>query len=197
MPLSTDLHSAAFVVDRIPRQVWDALAVPPLGAAISLPGFDDDAKVLERDPERLLRCRDRSGTEQLLRFEPVTAAGWPTRVTLSQPVGASTPEVWRIRVANLQLFLEREIDLAGSHVAAEPMGFNEVGFGLEVVEIEASSRLARCGLETGDVMLTLAGVRTLAADVGRAVLEASTTRSVAVTWARGTELHEGEVPTGS
>lgn len=184
---------ATFVVDRIPRQVWDALAVPAVGETFVLPGFSAQTLVLERDPERLLRGRDPGGAERLVRLEPVTAAGWPTRVAVSQPADRCTPEVWQLCVADLQLFLEREIDLAAQYTAVEAAELREVGFGLEVVAIEASSRLGRAGLAPGDVILTFGGVRTLNRDAALALLQASSGASVAVTWARGQALHEGEV----
>ena len=114
-------------------EAWRRCRLPAATAAdrCRVPGFPSvdgepgcAAAVLECVPQKLLRCRKLdtpcAGTEIAIRLEPANAAGWPTRVTLSQHgFGGVLPrevlEVhWRHIAADFLLYLEREITVPGT-----------------------------------------------------------------------------------
>ena len=187
---------AAFVVDRIPRQVWDALELPARGESATCAGLPGQFVVRDRDPERLVTFGDPDGGELALRFEPVTAAGWPTRVSVTASAHWGAAAQWHEHIANLQLFLTSGVVCpTGPRQTAGRFTLREVGFGVEVVDLAEASVLARCGLEGGDVVLIVNAVRVLSADAVRAVIAAARGR-VSLAWVRAGTLMRGEVGPG-
>ena len=154
--MTAEMLTETFVVDRLPRQVWDALELPPeTGCVTHVPALGGEVTLLERDPERLVRfaCAD-PPCEIQLRFEPVTAAGWPTRVVAgSTQASASGPERedraerWRLYVAELQLWLAHEVTANASGASALGLAAEDVGYGLRVSAVAVASPFVGAGLQ--------------------------------------------------
>ncbi len=200
--MTAELLTETFVVDRLPRQVWDALELPPeTGCVTHIPALGGEVTLLERDPERLVRfaCAD-PPCEIQLRFEPVTAAGWPTRVVAgSTQASASGPERedraerWRLYVAELQLWFAHEVTANASGASALGLAAEDVGYGLRVSAVAVASPFVGAGLQDGDVLLAVHGVRVLTREALRGVLMGCAGNPVEIVWTRGTLLMSARV----
>ncbi len=192
------MFTATFVVDRLPRQVWDALELPVQSEGpVYVEALDGEVILYERDPERLVRygLKGNSALSVQLRFEPVTAAGWPTRVVvdvqtadLAAPAAEAAAWRWRHFTADLQLWLTHGVRAPRLDRLESGVAVSETGFGLEIVEVAASSPFAACGLESGDTLIAVRGVRVLTRDALRAVLARDSEVPGEVVWVRGGEL---------
>jgi predicted metalloprotease with PDZ domain len=128
------------------------------------------------DPGRLLRVRKDeqpcAGTEIAVRLEH---AGSGTRVTVVQSgFGPWLPDViemfgmvWNMIVADLKLYIERGITLK-THLFSEPQPTANLGCSLEdnltglvVVTVNDDGFAARAGIQQGDLLVNLNGVRLL------------------------------------
>ena len=200
--MTAELLTETFVVDRLPRQVWDALELPPeTGCVTHVPALGGVVTLLVRDPERLVRfaCAD-PPCEIQLRFEPVTAAGWPTRVVAgSTQASASGPERedraerWRLYVAELQLWLAHEVTANASGASALGLAAEDVGYGVRVSAVAVASPFVGAGLQDGDVLLAVHGVRVLTREALRGVLMGCAGNPVEIVWTRGTLLMSARV----
>lgn len=210
--MSKEELTASFIVDKIPRHVWEALRLPgATGEHCRLPGFPDsdeqpgaEAIVRKSDPERLLHCRKAAapfaGSEIVIRLEPVNAAGYPTRVTLSQSGFGVTPEEvwavmqahWRQIVADFQLYVVDQV-LAPLMRWGPDLGVltRETQTGLAVAAVTDGGCAARCGLETGDLILSVCGVRIC--DTGQLCSVMAMThpgQEVSICWVRAAALYK-------
>ena len=109
-----------------------------------------------------------AGSTVAIEVGPANAAGWPTRVTLTQsdlpPPMAAMPDAvqahWRQIVADFQLYLEREVALPpaawgpdfGANAKTTPLG-------LELESVATGGFAERCGMRAGDLLVSLRGVR--------------------------------------
>lgn len=180
-----DGFKTSFVVDLAPEQVWDAVARPAPESARSsggesdrlhLPGFEAWCVPLEVDAGRVLRVRKDEepckGTEIVVVLE---AEGSGTRITVSQSgFGPWLPAVletfrvvWNLIVADLALYVERQISL-NTHLFGAPAPRISLGIqtqdqlaGLLVTQVEGGGFGERAGIEPGDLLLALNNVRVL------------------------------------
>jgi hypothetical protein len=171
------------VVELAPAEVWDALTRRVLEEDgvqhYVLPGFPSLAPLampgarctpLEVEEERLLRVRKDhhpcEGTEIAVRLE---RAGTGTRVTVVQSgfgafldmVGRDTVFAHGHQIANdLRLYIERGVTVAGTSwgpfLGANP---KQTPIGLEIESVQPASFAERVGLQPGDLLLTLRGIR--------------------------------------
>ena len=179
----------------------DGCRIPGFPSVDGKPGCA--ASVLEREGQKRLRCRKLdppcAGTEIDIRLEPANAAGWPTRVTLSQRGfgGVLPPEVlevhWRQIAADFLLYLEREITVPGTAWGiALDADVRRTPTGLEVVHVAESGLAARCGLRTGDLLLTVGPIRVHdLAQLWTVLALLPADREPSLGWARGREWMEG------
>ena len=196
----------------VPRaEVWRRCRLP--GAAepdrCRLPGFPSvdgapgcAARILEQTPQQVLRCRKLdlpcAGTEIVIRLAPANAAGWPTRVTVSQQgfggvLRRDVLEVhWRQIVADFRLYLEREVTVPGT-----PWGVSldaevhETPTGLEITEVADGGLAGRCGLCAGDLLLTVGPIRVHGlAQLWTVLALLPADREIRIGWARGADWME-------
>lgn len=222
----SDEFEATFVVDLAPEEVWQSLVdrtVP--GDAGSegtvhyvLPGFPSfeplpipgaRCTVIEEDPGRLLRVKKDHhpclGTEIGITLEHAESG---TRVTIVQSgfgafldfAGRDTVFGHGQQIVNdLQLYLERGLIVPGTawgvNLGAVP---KRTPVGLEIGRVDDGSFGQRAGLETGDLLLTIGGIRIHGIEQLATVLALIDPASkIDITWARGREAMEGSaVPQG-
>ena len=178
-----DDFEATFVVDVDVNAVWKALARPadPAGdgtrqyliAGFPAYGHNHDPGALgteiEAVPGQLLRVRKVempcAGTEIAVTLESVEGG---TRVTVVQ----SGFDTWFQRhrgirdshghqiVSDLRLFIERGVVAPGTNWGTSiGIDHEETGTGCEVLHVSDDSLAARAGVATGDLLLSVAGVR--------------------------------------
>jgi len=178
-----DDFEATFVVEMAPREVWEAITrrvVEADGARhYVLPGFPSlppldvpgaSCTPIEVEEGRLLRVRKDhqpcAGTEIAVRLEQ---AGTGTRVTVVQSgfgpfldfAGRDTVFGHGQQIVNdLRLYLERGVTVPGTawgrFLGATP---KQTAVGLEIEAIQPGAFAERAGLEVGDLLLTLRGIR--------------------------------------
>ncbi|MDE0691701.1 MAG: hypothetical protein OXI55_05585 [Gammaproteobacteria bacterium] len=204
-----DELTEVFNVERPLHEVWEACRLQDEGGNCRIPAFPSPggdgcaATVLESRPQRLLRARKDdmpcAGTEIEIRMEPATAAGWPTRVTLRQssfpPAFVAAPEVFdahfRQIAANFHLYLERGIRMDAGVPADFGASLVQTALGLELRAVTDGGLADACGMATGDLLLTVGGVRIHNIGELWVVLAARSEPALTVTWARGPERMEG------
>ncbi len=203
-----DRVEAVFNVDRPQHQVWEACRLPsdaehPLCRLPAFPSLDGKtgcaATVLEMRPQQFLRlykddepCK---GTEIGIQVDPATAAGWPTRVTLWQsgfgPWFEAARDVfethWRQIAANFELYVSRGITVPGTIFGDFGATVSATPTGLELAAIDAGGFAARCGMATGDLLLTVGPIRIHSIEqLWTAMALLPSDAEIPATWARGT-----------
>ncbi len=177
-----DGFEATFVVELDIDQVWEALAsrthekdgevhyvMPgfPSFAPLKLAGAS--AAPVEIEPGRLLRVRKDdepcAGTEIAVTLE---AADTGTRVTIVQSgFGPWLEQLrdtfeahWTQIVADFRLYIERGLTVPGT-VWGVSLGAQtkQTGSGLEIVAVDANGFGQSAGMQPGDLLLTLRGLR--------------------------------------
>lgn len=215
-----DGFEATFVVDLMPDEVWDALTrrtapgdsdgagevhyvLPGFPSFTSLPAEGARCTPVEIDAGRLLRVRKDhepcAGTEIAVRLEQAETG---TRVTVVQ--SGFGPWLDRVRdtfhthwlqiVADLRLYLERGLTVPGTAWGVS-LGAQtrHTPVGLEVLAVDPGGFGESAGLQPGDLLLTLRGIRVHDTQQLWTVLALSEIGSSAdVTWARGRERMRGK-----
>lgn len=213
----SDDFEATFVVEIAPREVWEALTRRVVEAEgqrhYVLPGFPSLVPLdlpgarctpLEVEDERLLRVRKDhhpcQGTEIAVRLEQ---AGTGTRVTVVQSgfgafldiVGRDTVFAHGQQIVNdLRLYLERGITVPGTawgrSLGAVP---RQTPVGLEIARVEPGGFAANAGLEPGDLLLTLRGIRLHdIQQLGTVLALTDVGATGEVSWLRGRDVMEGK-----
>ena len=176
----TDGFDAAFDIARPVHAVWEACRLPgdaePSTCRIpAFPSFDGQpgctATIIDLEPQRLLRLRKDdepcAGTEIEIRIGPATAGGWPTRVSIRQSgfapqflaLGDIVEAHWRHIVADFRLYLTHEVAVPGTvwgDFGATP---RQTPIGLELGELAVGGFASRCGMQSGDLLLTIGDIR--------------------------------------
>lgn len=174
--------SASFIIDRIPRQVWEqshTILTPQKTCRIPvLPDYEDNlgskGTIIESDPERLLVALKDSepfpGTEISIRLEPINASGWPTQVTITQNQTDSSSDLrestnrflWKEFLLNYQLYLERNIICPPyKRLSTLGLSFDETPLGLVVTRVAQKTFAANCGIQIQDLLISIQGERVL------------------------------------
>ena len=215
-----DDFEATFVVDLAPEEVWETLTERTLEGATPdevhyvLPGFPSlralpipgaSCTAIEAEAGRLLRVQKDdhpcAGTEIAVRLEQAETG---TRVTIVQSgfgpfldiVGRDTVFSHGHQIVrDLRLYLERRITVPGSvwgvNLAAKP---RETPVGLEILSVDEGGPAACAGLEAGDLLLTLRGIRLHDIQQLATVLALTEPGSDAeISWARGREPMSGKI----
>ncbi len=180
-----DEFEATFVVEMAPGAVWKALTertLPGEGGAdvrYVLAGFPSlvpldvpgaSCTPLEVEAERLLRVRKDhepcAGTEIAVRLEQEETG---TRITVVQSgfgafldiVGRDTVFGHGEQIVNdLRLYIERGITVPGTAWGAFLGAMTrQTGVGLEIGSIQPGGFAEKAGLQAGDLLLTLGGIR--------------------------------------
>lgn len=211
-----DGFSATFNIDKLPRHVWESMRLPGADDAhCRIPGFPSIGAdpnepgclvcVLETDPERLLRCRKEdmpcAGTEIVIRLDPANASGWPTLVSISQtgfgPMLDTMRDVfethWHQIVADFRLYLERQVIAPGTAWGADLGALSvQTPIGLELTQVTNDAFADRCGMQTGDLLLTLNGIRIHdIAQLWTVLALAEPGTQTHASWVRGDQAIEG------
>ena len=169
-----------FHVEQPLSTVWRRLSIGENDATTcripGFPSFDGGdgcrATVLCRQPQRQLivvkEDQPCAGSKIRIDIGPANAGGWPTRVTVAQselpaPMAAMPDAVyahWQRIVADFRLYLEREV-IAPAAAWGPDFGATteQTPTGLLLAEVAPNGFAARCGMTTGDLLLTLRGVR--------------------------------------
>ena len=197
---------SVFDIERPLHAVWEACRLPAddAGPACRIPGFPSldgqpgcAATVIDLKPQQLLRVRKDdepcAGTEIAILISPATAGGWPTRVSVRQSGFASwllaagdvVEAHWRHIVADFHLYLAHEVTVPGTVWGDIGAALRQTPIGLEVADTVDGGLASRCGMQTGDLLLTIAGIRIHTIEqlwTVMALLEPG--RETAITWAR-------------
>ncbi len=216
----SDEFEATFVVDLAPGDVWEALAnrviagEPPDEGAVHyvLPGFPSFAvlpiagarcTLVEQDPGRLLRVKKDhepcAGTEIAVRLEH---AGSGTRVTIVQSGFGPFLEIagrdtvfghGHQIVTDFRLYLERGLTVPGTvwgaNLGARP---TQTPTGLLIDAVHPGGFGERVGLEAGDLLLTIHGIRIHDIQQLMTVLALiDPAKKTEISWARGRESMVG------
>ena len=148
-----------------------------------------------------------AGTRVDIEIGPANASGWPTRVSLAQsgfeaPL-ADLPDFlnthWRRIVADFRLYVERGVTTSPTAWRASIGATTcETPTGLAVMDVVPEGFAYRCGLQKGDVLITVADVRILdTAQLWTVLAMLSPGDSVKATWVRdGTVLETENVLSG-
>lgn len=200
------VFEGVFDVERPLHAVWEACRLPTDNAppACRIPGFPSldgqpgcAATVIDSAPQQMLRVRKDdepcAGTEIAIHLSPATAGGWPTRVSVRQSGFASwllaTGDVveahWRHIVADFHLYLVHEVTVPGTVWGEIGAALKQTAIGLELGDLVDSGLAARCGMHSGDVLLTIAGIRIHTIEQLWTVLAlVDSRRETAIVWAR-------------
>lgn len=215
-----DGFEATFVVELAADEVWEALAKRAVDGGRDsrddvhyvLPGFPSFEPIpmagascspVEIEPGRLLRVRKDhepcAGTEIAVTLEQ---EGTGTRITVVQSgFGAWLDRLrdtahahWVQIVADLHLYLERGITVPGT-VWGASLGaeWRRTPVGLEILRLDPGGFGESAGLETGDLLLTVRGIRvhdTQQLWTILALCEPGT--DAEITWARGRQPMRGK-----
>ena len=168
-----------FNVEQPLSTVWRRLSSGEDDASCRIPGFPSfdgrggcRATVLCRQPQRQLivvkEDQPCAGSKIRIEVGPANASGWPTRVTVAQselptPMVAMPDAVyahWQRIVADFRLYLEREV-IAPLGPWGPELGATteQTPTGLLLAEVAPGGFAACCGMISGDLLLTLRGVR--------------------------------------
>ena len=215
-----DGFEATFVVELAPDEVWEQIArrqveMKEQGATAEeyvLPGFPSlvpdvmpgaRCSVLEVEPGRLLRVRKAvdpcAGTEIAVTLE---AADTGTRVTIVQSgFGPWLDKVrdifgthWNQIVADFRLYLERGLTVPGTIWGAS-LGAptRQTPVGLEIIAVNQGEFGERAGMQRGDLLITLRGIRVHDTQQMWTILALTEKGSSAeASWARGRELMKAQ-----
>ena len=197
---------SAFDVERPLHAVWEACRLPTNDPppACRIPGFPSldgqpgcAATVIDSAPQQLLRARKNdepcAGTEIVIHVSPATAGGWPTRVSVRQSGFASwllaagdvVEAHWRHIVADFHLYLAHEVTVPGTVWGEIGAGLRQTPIGLELAHLTDGGLAAGCGMLTGDVLLTIAGIRIHTIEQMWTVLAlVDSRRETAIAWVR-------------
>lgn len=198
---------SVFDVERPLHAVWEAcrLATDDAPPACRIPGFPSldgqpgcAATVIDSAPQQLLRVRKDdepcAGTEIAIHVSPATAGGWPTRVSVRQSgfapwllaAGDVVEAHWRHIVADFHLYLVHEVTVPGTVWGEIGAGVQQTPIGLELADLTADGLAARCDMQAGDVLLTIAGIRIHTIEQLWTVLAlVDSRRETSVAWVRG------------
>ena len=210
-----DGFEATFVVELETDQVWEALAsrternpetddevhyvlpgFPSFGGQQKVPGAS--CSLVEIEAGRLLRVRKDdhpcAGTEIAVTLEAVATG---TRVTIVQSgfgpwlnkVRDTFGAHWTQIVADFRLYLERGVSVPGTAWGAS-LGAEtrETSTGLEIVDVASGGFGESAGMQPGDLLLTLRGIRVHDTQQLWTILALSEKgTSAETTWARGRE----------
>ena len=205
-----------FVVEAAPEEVWEALTERTVEAAegdsathyvlAGFPSFEPlpvpgaSCTALEVEPERLLRVRKDhqpcQGTEIAIQLEQAETG---TRITLVQSgfgdflkiVGRDVVFGHGYQIArDLQLYLERRV-IAPPSSFGRSLGLTpgQLPYGVEVHQVSPEGFAATHGIQRGDLLLSVAGIRLH--DIQQLNTVTSLIQPGAdteVTWVRGREL---------
>jgi hypothetical protein len=219
--MKDDEFEATFVVDLAPVEVWETLTARTLEASAEgdgevhyvLPGFPSfeplpipgaSCTLVEMESERLLRVKKDhhpcAGTEIVVQLEQAETG---TRVTVVQSgfgpfldfAGRDTVfgHGYQI-VRDFQLFIERGLVVPGTVWGAN-LGArtDQAPVGLEVVRVDAGGFAEEAGMQVGDLLLTLRGIRLHDIEQLATVLALTDVGSAAeVSFARGREMIFGK-----
>ena len=203
-----------FHIEQPLATVWARLRLgeAPLavGSPCRIPGFPSfdgepgcAATVVAMQPQRSLIAKKAdqpcAGSSIAIEVGPATAAGWPTRVTLAQsdlpPQMAAVPDAvqahWRQIVADFRLYLEREVALPPAAWGSD-FGANAktTSLGLELEAVVPSGFAERCGMQAGDLLVSLRGVRVRdLAQLWTVLALSSPGETIAAAWVRGGLRH--------
>lgn len=176
----TQAFAATFEVERPLHAVWQACRLPtdvepPACRIPAFPSFDGNpgcaATVLTSEPQQQLRVRKDdepcAGTEIEIRVGPATAGGWPTRVSVRQSgfapwllaAGDAVEAHWRHIVADFHLYLVHEVTVPDTVWGEIGAALRQTPIGLELADLTDGGLAARCDMQPGDVLLTIAGIR--------------------------------------
>lgn len=208
-----DGFERSFVVDVDPQAVWDAIAQPTEPKAdgtaqYDIPGLEAVCSAVEVDPGKLLRMKKEEepcmGTEVIIALED---AGSGTRVTVVQSgFGPWLPDViemfgyvWNMILADLKLFIETGVrikthlfDPASMPTVSLGCGTQDHFTGLIATQVEKAGFCQRVGVEEGDLLVSLNGVRLLNSMLLQNLLKmASAGTEFELTWVRAGELKSG------
>jgi hypothetical protein len=216
-----DDFEATFVVDLAPDEVWEALTRRTVDGddATSgekhyvLPGFPSfpplsvvgaSCTTIEEEAGRLLRVKKDhhpcAGTEIAVRLEQAATG---TRVTVVQSgfgpfldiVGRDTVFSHGSQIiADFRLYLERGVTVPGTAFGRN-LGarVRQTPVGLELTGLDPKGFAESAGMRTGDLLLTLAGIRLHDVQQLSTVLALTDAgSSTEATWARGREPMGGK-----
>lgn len=216
-----DEFEATFVVDLAPDAVWEALTRRTRESDSDdagtvhyvLPGFSSfeplgmpgaSCTLVEMEAGRLLRVKKDhlpcAGTEIAVRLEEAKTG---TRITVVQSgfgpfldiVGRDTVFTHGHQiVADFRLYLERGLTVPGTawgaNLGAEP---RQTPIGLEIVAVHPSGFAEGAGMQPGDLLLTLRGIRVHDLQQLWTVLALTDIGASAdATWARSREAMSGK-----
>ena len=172
-----------FHVEQPLATVWARLrpgeAPLAVGSPCRIPGFPSfdgepgcAATVVAMQPQRSLIAKKAdqpcAGSSIVIEVGPANAAGWPTRVTLTQsdlpPPMAAIPDAVQAHsrqiVADFQLYLEREVALPPAEWGPDfSANAKPTPLGLELESVANGGFAERCGMQAGDLLVALRGVR--------------------------------------
>lgn len=197
---------SVFDIERPLHAAWEACRLPAddAGPACRIPGFPSldgqpgcAATVIDLEPQQLLRVRKDdepcAGTEIAIHLSPATAGGWPTRVSVRQSGFASwllaagdvVEAHWRHIVADFHLYLVHEVTVPGTVWGEIGAVLRQTAIGLELADVTDDGLAALCGMQPGDVLLTIAGIRIHTIEQLWTVLAlVDSRREMAITWVR-------------
>ena len=173
---------AFFDLERPRHEVWQSCRIETSERDIvRIPGFPsgDDAygaraKVTESIPQQRLVVvtidAPDAGTEITIGIDPANASGWPTRVKIAERRFEAHNDTdlartnWSQNVADFRLFLEAGVSVGTDRdhvVRAHGLGVDtrETPTCLEITNVHASSFAARAGLQIGDGLVSVGGIR--------------------------------------
>ena len=204
------VFESVFDVERPLHAVWEACRLPtddapPACRIPAFPSLDGEpgcaATVIDLAPQQLLRVRKDdepcAGTEITIHLSPATAGGWPTRVSVQQSgfapwllaAGDVVEAHWRHIVADFHLYLAHEVTVPGTVWGEIGAALKQTPIGLELADLVDGGLAARCDMQPGDVLLTIAGIRIHTIEQLWTVLAlVDSRRETAITWMRDGRL---------
>ncbi len=172
---------AFFDLERPRHEVWQSCRIETSEPSIvRIPGFPSDdgaygarAKVRESIPQQRLVVETigapDAGTEITISIDPANASGWPTRVKIAQRGSEARDEtdlartIWSQTVADFRLYLTTGVPVGtdGDRVVRDhSLGADtrETTY-LEITDVRSPGFAARAGLEVGDGLVSVGGIR--------------------------------------